>query len=307
MHHQNKRIALSNVSQSYNANCAAVSSLNKINNQFNSIFRHSTTKVIIHHQYKQQFHYRHHSNNNNDDDDNDEDNNSNQNNNNNNLNNLQSQQLTNYSLTKYFKAQISKYSSNKSKFDFCPLTDDKLTNVILPGPNENPLQHTWTFWYLKLEKNFSWEHSQLDIATFSTIESFWSIFDSLLPLSETHHGCNYSIFKKGIRPIWEDPMNRNGGRFIFSISKENENYKIISDFMWIEFCMLIIGNSKPKYCEQICGIVGGNRNNLIKIAVWTKDSECKQKIANIGAFLFHFYSISNSIFYRTIFEKPCSL
>lgn len=162
------------------------------------------------------------------------------------------------------------------------LAVDCLTNVLPASPSEHLLQDTWTFWYLRLEKNFSWEHSQIDLSTFSTVEAFWGIFDNVLPLTEAHHGCNYSIFKKGIRPIWEDPMNRHGGRFVFTINKEERNFKECADRMWLEFALALIGNMMPDLCDQICGVVGGNRNNLIKIALWTRDCNKLEDIAKIG-------------------------
>ena len=156
-------------------------------------------------------------------------------------------------------------------------------------PEQHLLQDVWTFWYLRFEKNFSWEHSQLEIGTCSTVEQFWGIFDQLLPLTEAHHGCNYSLFKKGIRPIWEDPMNRHGGRFVFTITKEDRCYKEFADRMWLEFSMAVVGNILPNVSDQICGIIGGNRNNMIKIAVWTRDCEKLSQLKLIGQ---HFKTIS---------------
>lgn len=173
----------------------------------------------------------------------------------------------------------------------CNVDDDEMNpvekirlNYIIPiNDGEHCLRHSWTFWYLKFGPNFDWEHSQIDVATFSTVESFWGVFDRLLPLTETHHGCNYSLFKYGIRPIWEDPRNRNGGRFVFTINKDmSGEYKQYAMEMWTEFCMLIIGNQYEQICEQICGIVGGNRNNQIKIAIWIDHYQPKHNIHDIG-------------------------
>mgnify|MGYP000586650868 CR=1 FL=1 len=159
-------------------------------------------------------------------------------------------------------------------------------NYIIPvNDGEHLLRHSWTFWYLKFGPNFDWEHSQIDVATFSTVESFWGVFDRVLPLTDTHHGCNYSLFKYGIRPIWEDPRNRNGGRFVFTINKDGE-YKQYAMEMWTEFCMLIIGNQYEMICERICGIVGGNRNTQIKIAIWIDHYQPQHNIHDIGMFSF---------------------
>ena len=163
-------------------------------------------------------------------------------------------------------------------------SNDQQSSLPQPKSTEHELEDVWTFWYLRFEKNFSWDHSQIEIGDCHTAEYFWGIFDKLLPLTEAHHGCNYSLFKKGIRPIWEDPMNRHGGRFVFTITKEKRAYKEMADRMWLEFAMAVVGNILPDVSDQICGIIGGNRNNAIKIAVWTRDCQKVEEAKKIGKF-----------------------
>ena len=39
---------------------------------------------------------------------------------------------------------------------------------------KHPLQHSWTLWFFKNENNRSWEESQMEIASFNTVEDFWA-------------------------------------------------------------------------------------------------------------------------------------
>lgn len=44
-------------------------------------------------------------------------------------------------------------------------------------------------------------------------------------------GSDYSIFKKGIRPMWEDKMNEKGGRWIIKL--ENRRSGDLNE-MWLD-------------------------------------------------------------------------
>ncbi len=149
-------------------------------------------------------------------------------------------------------------------------------------PSGHLLQDTWTFWYLRLQDNFSWEKSQLPIGSCSSVEQFWSIYDQIVSLAEAPSGCNYSLFKKGIRPVWEDPMNQHGGRLVFTIKKDKLDYKLFVEKMWFEFSMAVVGNVLPDVSEQICGICGANRNQMVKIAIWTRERKKHEEIRQIG-------------------------
>lgn len=48
------------------------------------------------------------------------------------------------------------------------------------------------------------------IHTVETVEDFWSLADHIKPPSELMAGVDYSFFKNGIRPMWEDPQNVKG-------------------------------------------------------------------------------------------------
>lgn len=38
-----------------------------------------------------------------------------------------------------------------------------------------------------------------------------------LPPADIANGTDLYIFKKGIKPMWEDPMNENGGRWLINV------------------------------------------------------------------------------------------
>lgn len=50
--------------------------------------------------------------------------------------------------------------------------------------------------------------------------------------SELRQGCDYSLFKKGIRPMWEDARNFKGGRWMISLDKKQREHDL--DNFWLE-------------------------------------------------------------------------
>ena len=50
-----------------------------------------------------------------------------------------------------------------------------------------------------------------------SVEEFYRIY-CYLPVIGTSEATNYSLFKEGIEPLWEDPSNRQGGRSTLQIS-----------------------------------------------------------------------------------------
>ena len=50
--------------------------------------------------------------------------------------------------------------------------------------------------------------------------------------SELHHGCDYSLFKTGIRPMWEDDANKQGGRWLITFDKNQEGNEL--DRYWLD-------------------------------------------------------------------------
>jgi len=61
-----------------------------------------------------------------------------------------------------------------------------------------------------------------------------SIFNHIKMPSMLATGCDYSVFKSDIKPMWEDPSNKNGGRWLIKDSGLLDQY-------WMDiviFCLL---------------------------------------------------------------------
>lgn len=143
---------------------------------------------------------------------------------------------------------------------------------------KHPLQNTWTLWYLEQDHSKSWEDMQNEITSFDTVEDFWSLYNHIKPPSEIKPGSDYSLFKKGIRPMWEDAANKQGGRWIININKSS---KPELDNLWLDVLLCLIGEAFD-HSEEICGAVVNVRPRIHKISIWTADANNEEAAVEIG-------------------------
>lgn len=66
---------------------------------------------------------------------------------------------------------------------------------------KHPLQHSWTLWYYKNDRNKTWEENLRNVVTFSTVEDFWAVYNHIESASRLQVGCDYAVFKEGIKPM----------------------------------------------------------------------------------------------------------
>ncbi|XP_072383182.1 eukaryotic translation initiation factor 4E-1A-like isoform X1 [Diabrotica undecimpunctata] len=147
---------------------------------------------------------------------------------------------------------------------------------------KHPLQNAWTLWYYENDRTQAWEKNQKEIATFQTVEDFWSLYNHIKPSSELRQGTDYSLFKKGIRPMWEDDANKRGGRWLLSLEKKQRNNDL--DRYWLDIILCLIGEAFEN-SEEICGAVVNIRQKGDKIAVWTADARNNAAVLEIGRIL----------------------
>jgi len=83
-------------------------------------------------------------------------------------------------------------------------------------------------------------------------------------------GSNYHLFKEGVEPKWEDPVNRGGGKWVVVLPKGSRHTKL--DDMWLWTVLACIGENFIRE-EEICGAVVSVRKNQDKISIWTRDTE----------------------------------
>jgi len=154
------------------------------------------------------------------------------------------------------------------------------------------------FWFRQQRspgnKIISYEEGIKKITAFSSVESFWGLWTHLNPPSALQPTTDYLLFHSGVRrPIWEDPLNLPGGKWIIRLKKG------VADRIFEDLILAIIGDqfddvrhpsdtSPPIHAPsdnveegswpEICGCTISVRQSEDIISLWNRyDSDAKVK------------------------------
>jgi len=151
----------------------------------------------------------------------------------------------------------------------------------------HPLMFSWVLWELKPGNKSQWNESLQQVATFDSVEEFWMVHNNALPSSQLPLGSDYYLFREGIKPSWEDPMNERGGRWqailpnkqLLHRDKASSNL----DKCWLELMMSVIGGQYGGVDNlNLCGVAAHVRRNQDKVALWISDASDGASRERIG-------------------------
>lgn len=92
--------------------------------------------------------------------------------------------------------------------------------------------------------------------------------NNITACSELALKSDYHLFKKGVRPEWEDPQNKHGGKWSYSF-KDKRNVNI--DELWLHTQLAAIGETlEEDGDEEVMGVVINVRKGFYRIGLWTK-------------------------------------
>lgn len=63
-----------------------------------------------------------------------------------------------------------------------------------------------------------------ELQSFCSVEEFWQIYAHLKRVDRLPFTSEYQIFRKGVKPMWEDPVNVNGGKWVFRFKRPFKTY-----------------------------------------------------------------------------------
>ena len=127
------------------------------------------------------------------------------------------------------------------------------------------------------------------IGEFDTVEEFCRYFNWLKPPSKLEKNSNYHIFKSGIKPMWEDPANANGGKWVLTM----KNNPALLDRCWNWLAMALVGEELEEG-DEICGAVVSLRSKVDRIQVWTRGKDDVEKLNGIGKRLIKLLDVSEA-------------
>ncbi|XP_049685418.1 eukaryotic translation initiation factor 4E type 1B isoform X1 [Accipiter gentilis] len=189
--------------------------------------------------------------------------------------------------------------------------------LLAESLGKHPLQNRWALWFFKNDKSKMWQANLRLVTKFSTVEDFWALYSHIQLASKLTSGCDYSLFKDGIEPMWEDSQNKRGGRWLITLAKQQRHTEL--DRFWLEtvsvaplglvcrvlavllppatapspsgHCpelpfswqlLCLIGEMFDEYSDEVCGAVINIRAKGDKIAIWTREAENQEGVTHIG-------------------------
>ena len=127
----------------------------------------------------------------------------------------------------------------------------------------NVLSDKWTLW-AHLPHNTDWSvNSYIEISTLGFVEETIAVTETLPSILVEN--CMLFLMRKGIKPTWEDPKNRNGGCFSYKVSNKNV-YKV-----WKELTYVVVGGTISKqtaFVNSVTGITISPKKNFCIIKIW---------------------------------------
>ena len=155
-----------------------------------------------------------------------------------------------------------------------------------------PLETPWVLYVHFQCASTNYNAAYMPIATFKTIGEFWRVMNNVPDVKHLHIGnialnsCKivaYSMFREGIHPEWEDPVNMTGSEWGCRENLEVERFKTL----WCDYTLGAIGEMIP-HCVGIRAINKSNRSRTLhKIEVWmdctdhTKSQACRRSLTHL--------------------------
>ncbi|KAF7301197.1 hypothetical protein MIND_00684400 [Mycena indigotica] len=176
------------------------------------------------------------------------------------------------------------YHDTKAKVPFTPATAQPT-----PNPTSSPSAGQETFPSAHTESN-DYEAGLTVVGEFSTVEEFCRYFNWLKPPSHLERNSNYHLFKSGIKPMWEDEANANGGKWVLTM----KNNPQLLDRCWNWLAMALVGEELEEGQDLICGAVVSLRSKVDRIQVWTRIKDDVERLNAIGKKLVKLLDVSEA-------------
>ncbi|CCV00172.1 unnamed protein product [Malassezia sympodialis ATCC 42132] len=109
-------------------------------------------------------------------------------------------------------------------------------------------------------------------------------------LSRLEKNANYHLFKQGIKPMWEDPANANGGRWVITLRDRGQSagshaaHEALVDRTWMWLVLALIGDTLDDN-DLVTGAVCSLRGKGDRITIWTRRKEPVDELNQLATHL----------------------
>ena len=108
------------------------------------------------------------------------------------------------------------------------------------------------------------------------------MYNNTYSISEVISNTDYLIFKKGIRPEWEDPANKEGGKWVVTLPIEDDMEEEV-DKAWLQLLLHVIGGVfEKKERDIVNGMIFSIRDKHLRISLWCNSSTENESLLTIG-------------------------
>jgi len=108
----------------------------------------------------------------------------------------------------------------------------------------------------------------------SSVEQFWRFYSHMVRPGDLTGHSDFHLFKEGIKPMWEDDANKNGGKWIIRLRKG------LASRCWENLILAMLGE-QFMVGEEICGAVVSVRFQEDIISIWNKTASDQATTARI--------------------------
>ncbi|KAF2717617.1 eukaryotic translation initiation factor 4E [Polychaeton citri CBS 116435] len=143
--------------------------------------------------------------------------------------------------------------------------------TVFDDPNnfnvKHQLQNTWTLWFTKPPSGKQdWNELLKEVISFDSVEEFWGIYNNITPASELAQKSDYHLFKRGVRPEWEDQQNKHGGRWSYTFKGSKAQ-----DEVWLNVMLSAIGETlEDENDNEVMGVVVNIRKAFWRVGLWSR-------------------------------------
>lgn len=175
--------------------------------------------------------------------------------------------------------------------------------IVTPRVGSNILQSSWTVWFLHRGPGMKIQNylqATKQVATFHTVEEFWDVYTHLRRVDKLPFTSEFQVFRKGVKPMWEDPINSRGGKWVVRFRRPLKDRKTDQTngpaaavngtntnihnqcrqqaaLNWENLLLAALGNTlvEPGVVEfdEILGVVISVRREEDILSVWTRRSD----------------------------------
>eukprot|EP01135_Chromosphaera_perkinsii_P001535 Nk52_evm5s207 gene=Nk52_evmTU5s207 len=147
-----------------------------------------------------------------------------------------------------------------------------------------PLQTEFAFWYTRKYANSVKSHRNYEqnmelVGRFETVEQFWATYAHMSHAGDLRKWRAYNLFRGGVKPMWEDGANREGGKWAIRLRKG------IASRLWENLVLAFIGEQfRECGMDEVTGIVMSIRQREDVLSIWNShadDRDATRKIRDV--------------------------